>query len=96
MLYKDKWDACHLCKYKNCWNPLHLYQGTEKSNVRDAIINKRHTSYHESIKTHCPANHAYTEKNTYINPETGKRKCITCKYINRSKWYYRHKESKNA
>ena len=29
-------------------------------------------------KTHCVRGHEYTEENSYINPQTGARKCRTC------------------
>ena len=30
------------------------------------------------IRTHCPAGHAYSRENTYINPKTGNRQCRAC------------------
>lgn len=32
--------ACHKCKNRACWNPLHLYVGDNKSNQLDAVDNK--------------------------------------------------------
>lgn len=77
LLYTDKWVACHLCEYKNCWNPLHLYQGTQKDNLKDLVRAGKH---YETIKTHCPQGHEYTKENTYNNPK-GFRQCKTCVYL---------------
>ena len=30
------------------------------------------------IRTHCPAGHAYSTDNTYVNPKTGNRQCRAC------------------
>lgn len=32
-------DLCHACHNDKCSNPKHLYWGTRKENVRDAIVN---------------------------------------------------------
>ena len=72
--YRDySWQANHLCNYKNCWNPLHLYVGTQKDNVQDSNVGLRNKQ-----KTHCPLGHEYTPENTYTEP-SGKRRCIICK-----------------
>jgi hypothetical protein len=86
--YSDySWDACHICEYKNCWNPLHLYQGTRQDNTSDAII--KGTAYdvsiHSSNKTHCPQGHSYSGSNLYITPE-GKRVCRACRQITKTRY----------
>jgi len=30
------------CQFKDCWNPEHIYVGTQKDNVRDAIASGKH------------------------------------------------------
>jgi len=69
VLHNDK-----LCNHKNCWNPEHLYDGTQSDNMID-----RHQkwTHYNSDKTHCPQNHEFTNDNTgYYR---GTRYCKTCK-----------------
>jgi len=65
----------HKCTNKNCWNPAHLYIGTQSDNVQDAIRDRTHN---QVIKTHCPKGHEYNEENTYISNK-GFRFCRICK-----------------
>lgn len=41
-------------------------------------------------KTHCPAGHAYNEKNTYRDP-SGSRRCRACTAVASRKYYPRRK-----
>ena len=50
------------------YGPGHLEPVTNAENLRRAGL----------LITHCPANHEYTEANTYIPPEGGKQ-CRACK-----------------
>jgi hypothetical protein len=36
--------------------------------------------------THCKVGHRYTPENTYTNPTTGKRECLTCKRRKERRW----------
>jgi hypothetical protein len=78
--YKGIWEACHICEYANCWNPLHLYQGDRKSNTNDNINNGKFYYYskNNSNKTHCLNGHPYFGNNLYIKPN-GWRVCIICR-----------------
>lgn len=53
--------VCHSCDKKRCWNPEHLWIGTNSDNQLDAVRKKRH---HETKKTHCPRGHEYDSENT--------------------------------
>ena len=79
-VYKDfdldsELGVLHKCDNKKCWNPDHLYVGTQKDNIRDASARKR---LRGQRKTHCPQGHEYSEENTYIYPRTNHRQCIKC------------------
>lgn len=61
-------DLDHLCRRRNCINPSHLEPVPRRVNLRRAA---------DMIVT-CPRGHAYTEVNTYMDPE-GHRRCRECK-----------------
>jgi len=71
------------CLNKNCWNPDHLYIGTQRDNTNDIIKMGKH---HLVNKTHCPQGHEYNKKNTLIydygrlgGEIRNKRVCRLCK-----------------
>ena len=68
-------DACHRCDNPPCCNPDHLYIGTRKQNVGDAVERSR---LWQLKKDACPKGHPYDDANTYVNPQ-GSRKCRTCR-----------------
>jgi len=79
--YRDNWLACHIdgaCIYKNCWNPLHLYQGSQLDNTSDRYKHHIPTKF-------CKNGHPYTAENTYTNLK-GYRVCKQCMDKSRSKY----------
>jgi hypothetical protein len=66
-----------------------LAYGTHSENNLDAV---RHGTHAQALKTHCPANHEYTEANTYTFQ--GRRSCRTCHLIASAD--YKHRQRKAA
>lgn len=67
-------DACHRCDNPPCVNPAHLYVGTRKQNIGEAVERSR---MWQTQVTHCPAGHAYEGDNLSIK-RTGARRCNAC------------------
>jgi hypothetical protein len=65
----------HSCDNPPCMNPAHLWAGTQKDNVQDAISKGR--APHLVMQPTCKRGHARTEATTYVTPN-GKRQCRTC------------------
>lgn len=59
----------HLCRIRNCVNPLHLEPVDHSTNIARGG---------NAAKTHCKQGHEFTEKNI-IHAKLG-RECRTCKY----------------
>ena len=71
-------EVLHSCDTPRCYNPDHLFSGTQSDNIKDAVSKGRH---YGAAKTHCAKGHEYTPENTYIVAKTGKRQCMTCRRI---------------
>lgn len=67
----------HLCRNRRCCNPGHLQLLTNQENA---------AGNGHSLKESCPSGHPYSETNTYRNPTTGHRTCITCRDANKAAW----------
>lgn len=65
-----------LCPHRRCVNLEHLECVTDLENKL-----RGGAGYPSSNKTHCPANHEYTEENTVIY--SGRRHCRICRRIQR-------------
>lgn len=79
-IFEEGLQTLHRCNIRRCFNPGHLYAGTQKDNVRDQIKDGTHPSNSEKLKTHCPHGHEYTIVNTRICRD-GSRKCKICEFI---------------
>ena len=60
------------CKDRRCFNPDHLYIGSQHDNIMDQVHSGTHR---QTSKTHCPNGHEYTKENTYVHRMTGYRQC---------------------
>jgi hypothetical protein len=75
-LNDSKAQANHKCPNKNCWNPEHLYIGTQSDNILDAVKNNTYNNQN-TIKTHCKRGHPLEGDNLKLD-ENGERRCKTC------------------
>lgn len=65
----------HRCDNPSCFNPKHLFIGTQAENLLDMSRKGRH---HNSRVTHCPNGHAYDAENTRFRKNNGARECKAC------------------
>lgn len=68
----------HLCRVRNCVNPLHLEPVTVKVN-NNRGIGAEVLRARQLAKTHCPHGHAYTPENVYSPPGSTFRHCRACR-----------------
>lgn len=63
----------HKCDVRNCFNPEHLYCGSQSDNLLQCVIDGRHQT---ANKTHCVNGHEFSAENSsFVN---GKRRCKVC------------------
>ena len=73
---KSTLHVLHRCDNPACFNPKHLFIGTNLDNVRDCIAKKRRS---EHKLTRCAQGHPYEVDNIlFIGGEKQHRRCRTC------------------
>lgn len=65
--------VCHKCDNRKCFNPKHLFLGTNKDNMLDA----KNKGRMKRPKEHCPEGHLYSEDNVYY--VRGSKQCKICR-----------------
>lgn len=77
----DGLQVLHRCDVTACVRPDHLFLGTQRDNMLDAIAKGRHPvlvlAARRRALTHCKHGHEFTHSNTYITGRGG-RMCKTC------------------
>src|ERR1039458_6208527 len=72
--------VCHRCDNPSCVRPEHLFLGTPRDNVLDALMKGRLRSPNRGLagkrKENCVRGHKFTEENTFTSG--GKRRCRKC------------------
>jgi hypothetical protein len=70
------WQANHKleCRFRDCWNPDHLYKGNKSQNALDCVKEGTHP---QASKTHCKNGHKFSPNNTYWHNHH--RQCRTCR-----------------
>jgi hypothetical protein len=68
-------NVLHKCRNRHCVNPDHLYLGTQRENLRDAI--REGTLRPPKRKTHCLRGHAYSEQPNPFGSD-GYHACWVC------------------
>ena len=77
----------HRCDLPVCVNPSHLFLGTQKENIYDAIFKERAPQI--EVGPSCRNGHLRTEENIYLF--RGKRMCRECRKNNLRKAYSKRK-----
>lgn len=66
--------VCHTCDVPACFNPDHLFAGTQRDNLNDCVRKDRHFW---SKRDRCSRGHVYAEVGFYVTGN-GTRNCLAC------------------
>ena len=79
------------CDTPACFNPDHLFIGTQKDNIRDMHEKGRSNGQR---KTHCIRGHKLAGDNLLIQGPNKARACYTCKLMLNRKYYQKRRANK--
>lgn len=83
---KNKLFVLHKCNVRKCVNPKHLYLGTDKDNVRDAMKCGSHSAAKKKLRTHCMRGHPLSGTNLVLSGV--KRICRNCRAFRGRRIYH--------
>ena len=75
--------ACHKCDQRTCYNPDHIFAGTNQDNCKDMAAKGRHQN---NRKTHCVRGHEYTPENTIHFLDVRGWNHRRCRECERGRW----------
>jgi len=78
------------CKHPSCWNPDHLYIGTQQDNMQDVLKSKNHYNTNKEV---CKRGHPLNGINIKTN-QRGARVCRACeKYHSEQRTSKQHQKT---
>ena len=80
----------HLCRNRDCINPIHLEPVTAQENIKRGLSGK--INNYNKQKTHCPQGHKYNIQNTYRDLSRNNRHCIICTKTKQKKYQQRREK----
>lgn len=75
---------CHHCDCPPCVNPSHLYAGTHRQNMTDAV-NRGRTANANTYKTHCKEGHELAGDNLIVREDPRGRTSRSCRTCTRAR-----------
>lgn len=94
-----KEQALHKCDERRCWNPEHIFDGTQSENIQDSISKGRSiipSLKGNRFKTHCPNGHEHNKQNTYYYKRNNGKVNKVCKICSKDRKKRRKEFQRNV